>query len=76
MKISNAILAAAVTGILAGAGQTYFQNAFSAEAGETAGASEKHDCKGMNSCKGKGCCAGEAGKNECKGKGGCGTPKH
>ena len=38
-------------------------------------ASDKHDCKGMNSCKGKGGCntgdMGCKGKNSCKGKGGC-----
>jgi len=38
-------------------------------------ASDKHDCKGMNSCKGKGGCTtgdmGCKGKNSCKGKGGC-----
>jgi hypothetical protein len=38
-------------------------------------ATDKHDCKGMNSCKGKGgCTTGDMGckaKNSCKGKGGC-----
>ena len=41
----------------------------------TPSATDKHDCKGMNSCKGKGgCSAGDQGckgKNSCKGKGGC-----
>jgi hypothetical protein len=41
----------------------------------SAGAVDKHDCKGMNSCKGKGGCTtgdmGCKGKNSCKGKGGC-----
>ena len=42
---------------------------------DTAKASDKHACKGLNSCKSHGNCksgdAGCAGKNSCKGKGGC-----
>jgi hypothetical protein len=38
-------------------------------------ATDKHDCKGLNSCKSKGGCntgdMGCKGKNSCKGKGGC-----
>jgi hypothetical protein len=38
-------------------------------------ATDKHDCKGLNSCKGKGGCTtsdmGCKAKNSCKGKGGC-----
>jgi len=40
-------------------------------------ATDKHDCKGMNSCKGQGGCSSSdmscKGKNSCKGKGGCKT---
>ena len=67
MKLSKLFVAAAVTGILAGAGQTTFQTVAAAEAGETA--AEKHDCKGLNSCKGN----GAGGDNECAGMGKCNT---
>ena len=74
MKVSQLLVAAAVSGILAGAGQLSFQTVTAAEAGESA--TEKHDCKGLNSCKGKGGCGTTAHKIECKGKGGCATDKH
>src|SRR5271154_3191223 len=78
MKLSKLLVAAAVSGILAGAGQAYFQVATGEEAGDTN--VDKHDCKTLNSCKGKGGCkTGDNGckmKNSCKGKGGCATDKH
>jgi hypothetical protein len=78
MKFSQIFVAAAVSGILAGAGQTYFQVAHGDDA--TATDTDKHDCKTLNACKGKGGCKasdnGCAGKNDCKGKGGCATDKH
>jgi hypothetical protein len=79
MKLSKLLVAAAVSGILAGAGQSYFQLAAAEDApGDTN--VDKHDCKGLDSCKGKGGCkTGDNGckmKNSCKGKGGCATAKH
>jgi hypothetical protein len=78
MKLSKLLVAAAVTGILAGAGQSYFQMIVADDPADTN--TDKHDCKGLNSCKGKGGCkAGDNGcktKNSCKGKGGCATDKH
>ncbi|MBA2479981.1 MAG: hypothetical protein H0V44_04910 [Planctomycetes bacterium] len=81
MKISQALLFAAVTGIMAGSGQVYAAHAGDQEGdASTTAAGDKHACKGMNSCKGKGSCKTDAnackGKNECKGKGGCATAKH
>ena len=79
MKISNLLIAAAVTGILSGAGAT-FQRAAAAVADATADGAEKHACAGLNSCKGKGGCKTEKHEckahNECKGQGGCATAKH
>jgi hypothetical protein len=82
MNMSQALLAAAVTGIMAGACQVYAEDngakADPAAAAATAG--DKHACKGLNACKGKGGCHTATntcgGKNECKGKGGCATVKH
>jgi hypothetical protein len=79
MKLSKLLVAAAVSGILAGAGQAYFQVATGEDApGDTN--TDHHDCKGLNSCKGKGACkTGDNGckmKNSCKGKGGCATDHH
>jgi hypothetical protein len=84
MKISNLFLAAAVSGIMAGAAGTAYAadehagDKPAADAGKDA--ADKHGCKGMNSCKGKGGCMTEAnacaGKNDCKGKGGCATARH
>ena len=67
MRISNALLIAAATGILAGAAaQT---SVYGAEGGQTAAAEagDKNACKGMNACKGKGGC--KTDKNACKGQG-------
>ncbi len=79
MKISNLLIAAAVTGILSGAGAT-FQRAAAADADTTADGAEKHACAGLNSCKGKGGCKTAKHEckahNECKGQGGCATAKH
>jgi len=87
MKITNALLIAAMTGVLAGAAAQTF-------AGDAAGGGKnsckgkggcataaKHGCAGKNECKAQGGCksgdAGCAGKNSCKGKGGCAVPvKH
>jgi hypothetical protein len=78
--MSNAILAAAISGILAGVSGC--ERASSAEgmpdhpapaASDSAGA--KHACKGQNACKGQGGCKTEKhackGQNACKGQGGC-----
>jgi len=77
MKLSHAFIAAAVTGIFAGAAVP--NNAYAADNGKTVTENdngEKHACKGLNSCKGKGGCGETKGKNECKGKGECATAKH
>jgi len=89
MRISHAILSAAVSGITLGASQPAravvadpFATSPSSFDGATpmdADAGAKHACKGQNACKGQGGCktgdAKCAGKNSCKGKGGCAVPK-
>ena len=82
MKISNLLLVAAVSGIMAGASSVTYGEEGSKPAATTAdaAAADKHGCKGANACKGKGGCKTDksdcAGKNDCKGKGGCATAKH
>jgi hypothetical protein len=72
--MKNALLAAAVTGLMLGSA--------AAAAGEDANkdkseksAKEKHACKGQNACKGQGGCKSDKhackGHNACKGQGGC-----
>ena len=66
-----------MAGLLAGTMATTGCNTSKDDSGASASspATDKHDCKGMNSCKGKGGCSqgdqGCKGKNSCKGKGGC-----
>ena len=76
LKDKNALVAAAVAALVAGApfaAGCKSDKDHSAHAATT----EKHACKGMNACKGMGGCGsgdhGCAGKNSCKGKGGCAT---
>jgi hypothetical protein len=83
MKMSRFLVAAAVSGIIAGAGQTYFQTLHAADGDTPAAApadADKHGCKGANSCAGKGGCKSDSnackGQNSCKGKGGCATAVH
>ena len=86
MKLSKLLVAAAVSGILAGAGQSYFQLVTADDPADTN--TGDNGCKTKNSCKGKGGCAtdkhdcagknackgkGKGGQNDCKGKGGCKT---
>jgi hypothetical protein len=82
---SDALLLAAVAGLLVGACKG--KEASPSSSGETQAATaplgsaspskkDKACCKGKNDCKGKGGCAvpGKhdcAGKNDCKGQGGC-----
>jgi hypothetical protein len=80
MKMTDTLLAAAVTGILLGVTGCGGAPAPEAETGtsEAAMTGAKHDCKGMNACKGQGGCKVEGknackGQNECKGQGGCKT---
>jgi hypothetical protein len=65
MKTKKLLLAAAVTGLVAG-GATFSNTVQAAEKG-------KGHCHGVNTCKGTGACGGAthgcAGKNACKGKG-------
>jgi hypothetical protein len=85
MKISRAILSAAVSGIALGLSQAAWaapQEALSG-VGDLAGgqldadAGAKHACKGQNACKGQGGCKTDKhackGQNACKGQGGCRT---
>jgi hypothetical protein len=86
MRISEALLSAAVSGIFLGASSsamssprttpgvdspTYDQLDGSSDAGA------KHACKGQNACKSQGGCKTDKhackGQNECKGQGGCRT---
>lgn len=64
-------IALAVGGVVAGGALT------SCKSQDSATASEKHACRGMNKCAGKGGCStgdkGCAGKNTCAAKGGCAT---
>jgi len=85
MKVSHALLAAAVSGVFVGVTgcATTAAPAGPSSAGmpgsTTAAAmpAAKHDCKGKNDCKGNGGCKsgnnGCKGKNDCKGQGGCKT---
>jgi hypothetical protein len=71
------VISAAMAGLLAGTLGTTGCSTSKDDSGASASstASDKHDCKGLNSCKGKGGCntgdMGCKGKNSCKGKGGC-----
>jgi hypothetical protein len=69
------IISAAMTGLLAGTMATTGCKKDDTGASAAAPATDKHDCKGLNSCKGTGGCKtsdmGCKGKNSCKGKGGC-----
>jgi hypothetical protein len=66
-----------MAGLLAGTLASTGCNTSKDDSGSAAvgSATDKHDCKGLNSCKGKGGCQtgdqGCKGKNSCKGKGGC-----
>jgi hypothetical protein len=71
------VISAAMAGLLAGTLGTTGCKDSKDEPGVSAStpATDKHDCKGLNSCKGKGGCTtsdmGCKAKNSCKGKGGC-----
>ncbi len=87
MKISRAILSAAVSGMALGLSQAAWAAPQESEAlsgvGDLAGsqldtdAGAKHACKGQNACKGQGGCKTDKhackGQNACKGQGGCRT---
>jgi hypothetical protein len=73
------VISAAMAGLLAGTlgttGCSSSKDDSATGAAASSAATDKHDCKGLNSCKGKGGCSqgdqGCKGKNSCKGKGGC-----
>ena len=85
MKISHAILSAAVSGMTLGLSQAAWaapqesvvQSGVDGVTGSPldTDAGAKHACKGQNACKGQGGCKtdthGCQGKNDCKGQGGC-----
>ncbi len=82
MRISQAILSAAVSGITLGASQpagavVAAPFASSSATPMDADAGAKHACKGQNACKGQGGCKTDKhackGQNACKGQGGCRT---
>ncbi|GGG92185.1 hypothetical protein [Silvibacterium dinghuense] len=86
-SMKNALVAAAVSGMLSGAAALHAATPQSANPVLKAGKASystvnmdktaKHACKGKNDCKGQGGCKssdnGCKGKNSCKGKGGCAT---
>ncbi|HEV8550546.1 MAG TPA: hypothetical protein VGQ57_15985 [Polyangiaceae bacterium] len=73
--MTSILMAAAVSGMLAGAQQGGERQ--STSAGDDAGVTplDKHACKGQNACKGQGGCKTDKhackGQNACKGQGGC-----
>jgi hypothetical protein len=87
MKISQAILSAAVSGMALGLSQAAWAtpqenevlSGFDGQAGSQLDmdAGAKHACKGQNACKGQGGCKSDKhackGQNACKGQGGCRT---
>ena len=82
MTFQHTLIAAAVSGILAGAGVVGCGGAAKPAAEGTSSSTSamaKHDCAGKNDCKGQGGCKGDGskhdckGKNDCKGQGGCKT---
>jgi hypothetical protein len=72
------MVAAAVSGMLAGAREARDAGTFDAASGETPG--DKNNCKGQNECKGQGGCKTDKhackGQNDCKGQGGCSHRRH
>jgi hypothetical protein len=79
-RIARVVSAAAMSGLLAGAGATLVGCQKDKSAGTQASSSmdnmtSQHSCKGQNDCRGKGGCMtgdnGCKGKNSCRGKGGC-----
>ena len=76
-RLASFAAAAAMTGLLGGAGSVLV--GCKSDSGAAGTSVEKttaaHDCKGMNACKGQGGCKtgdqGCKGKNSCKGMGGC-----
>jgi len=73
--MTSFLMAAAVSGIVAGAQSS--GSAKSADLGNVSQATmlDKHACKGQNGCKGQGGCKTDKhackGQNACKGQGGC-----
>ena len=81
LKEKNALMAAAVAALVAGAPLAGGCKSHSDKTTTSSTASSMHACKGMNACKGMGGCTtgdhGCSGKNSCKSKGGCAVPvKH
>jgi hypothetical protein len=73
-KLAGIAAAAAMSGLMGGAGAMLMTGCSST--GSTAAApASTHACKGQNACKGLGGCKTAAneckGKNACKGQGGC-----
>jgi hypothetical protein len=79
--MTSILMAAAISGIVAGADDTARESAaFQAALVSSAqplgdGKDGKHACKGQNACKGQGGCKTDKhackGQNACKGQGGC-----
>ena len=80
-NLNRLVLAAAVTGLFAGASMNKLSAADATDNTSTEKAdAAKHACKGMNACKGQGGCKSDKNsckaQNACKGQGGCATSKH
>ena len=86
MKISEALVSAAVSGIVLGVspsarssprGDSAVDYPIYEQLDGSADAGAKHACKGQNACKGQGGCKTDKhackGQNACKGQGGCRT---
>jgi hypothetical protein len=75
--MTSILMAAAISGIVAGAQNAQSESTFHADGTHSAQAlgDGKHSCKGQNACKGQGGCKSDKhackGQNACKGQGGC-----
>jgi hypothetical protein len=73
--MTSMLIAAAVSGIVAGTGAEGQPRASDLGAASAPMLGAKHDCKGQNACKGQGGCKTDKhsckGQNACKGQGGC-----
>jgi hypothetical protein len=80
MNMNPRLLAAAVTGLLLGAGCSTSAKPDSVIPGPTTAGAEDHPCSAANDCKGEGENAQAdhscKGLNECKGQGGCHSDNH
>jgi hypothetical protein len=73
--MTSILIAAAVSGIVAGAEPKSQMRASELGVSNAQMLGDKHNCKGQNACKGQGGCKTDKhackGQNACKGQGGC-----